>query len=89
MLEAIHLVEEISGQMLRYSISPQARMGDHIWWISDVSKFMIYNRAISGINTRHPFSIFSTLIENNSLPSHIGITGHRFAIYFIDVDKSF
>lgn len=39
MLEAIALVEEISGRQLRFSLSPQARAGDHIWWISDVAKF--------------------------------------------------
>jgi CDP-paratose 2-epimerase len=39
MLEAIRLIENISGKQVKYSTSPQARMGDHIWWISDVSKF--------------------------------------------------
>jgi len=38
-LEAIQLIESISGKRLKSSISPQARSGDHIWWISDVSKF--------------------------------------------------
>ena len=28
-----------AGKSMRFSISDQARMGDHIWWISDVSKF--------------------------------------------------
>jgi CDP-paratose 2-epimerase len=39
MLEAIQLIEEISGKRVRYSVSDQARLGDHVWWISDVSKF--------------------------------------------------
>lgn len=39
MLEAIALTEEISGKKLRYSLSDDARLGDHIWWISDVRKF--------------------------------------------------
>jgi CDP-paratose 2-epimerase len=39
MLEAIQLIEELSGRRLEYSILPEARTGDHIWWISDVSKF--------------------------------------------------
>ena len=39
MLEAIRLVEDLSGKEMQYSISGQARMGDHIWWISDVAKF--------------------------------------------------
>lgn len=38
-LEAIDLIEEISGKRLSYSISDDNRIGDHIWWISDVSKF--------------------------------------------------
>jgi CDP-paratose 2-epimerase len=39
LLEAIDLVRELSGRQLQYTISPQARAGDHIWWISDVRKF--------------------------------------------------
>ncbi len=39
MLEAIALCEKITGNKLNYSYSDQARSGDHIWYISDVSKF--------------------------------------------------
>jgi CDP-paratose 2-epimerase len=39
MLEAISIVEELSGKKLNYSLSEQNRSGDHIWWISDVRKF--------------------------------------------------
>jgi CDP-paratose 2-epimerase len=39
MLEAINEIEIISGKRLEYSISDSNRIGDHIWWISDVSKF--------------------------------------------------
>ena len=38
-LEAIRMIEEISGHKLQYSLSDEARIGDHIWYISDVSKF--------------------------------------------------
>jgi CDP-paratose 2-epimerase len=38
-LEAIHDIEEISGHRLQWTLSPKARSGDHIWWISDVRKF--------------------------------------------------
>jgi len=38
-LEAIRLIYEISGYNLRYNVSKDARMGDHIWYISDVRKF--------------------------------------------------
>jgi CDP-paratose 2-epimerase len=39
MIEAINMVKEISGRDLKYTLSDQARAGDHIWWISDVRKF--------------------------------------------------
>lgn len=39
MLEAIDLVEEISGKRLSFTVSDKAREGDHIWWVSDVRKF--------------------------------------------------
>jgi CDP-paratose 2-epimerase len=40
MLEAIELCEEISGRKLNWQYSEQNRTGDHIWWISDNSKFL-------------------------------------------------
>jgi CDP-paratose 2-epimerase len=39
MLEAIQLCEEISGRKLTWSYIEENRIGDHIWWISDVRKF--------------------------------------------------
>jgi len=39
MLEAIDLCEKISAKKLDWSYVDQNRRGDHIWWISDVSKF--------------------------------------------------
>jgi CDP-paratose 2-epimerase len=39
MIEAIKICEEISGNKMNYSYSDTNRIGDHIWWISDVSKF--------------------------------------------------
>ncbi len=38
-LEAIRDVEELSGRRLQWTLSEQARAGDHIWWVSDVRKF--------------------------------------------------
>jgi len=38
-LEAIALIEEMSGCRLEHHISEEARGGDHIWWISDVRRF--------------------------------------------------
>lgn len=42
MLEAINLIKEIAGYKLRYTISDQARVGDHIWYVSDVRKFQTH-----------------------------------------------
>jgi CDP-paratose 2-epimerase len=39
MLEAIAMCEQIAGQELRYTVSDQARIGDHRWWISDLDAF--------------------------------------------------
>jgi CDP-paratose 2-epimerase len=39
MLEAIELCERIAGRALDWTLSDQARMGDHRWWISDLSAF--------------------------------------------------
>ncbi|MGA0559321.1 NAD-dependent epimerase/dehydratase family protein [Larkinella sp. VNQ87] len=39
MLEAIAICEEISGNTMSYSYSETNRIGDHIWYISDLSKF--------------------------------------------------
>lgn len=39
MLEAIKLCEEISGKKLDWTYKDENRVGDHIWWISDVAKF--------------------------------------------------
>ena len=39
MLEAIRYAENLCGRELNYTLSDQARSGDHIWWISDVRKF--------------------------------------------------
>lgn len=39
MLEAISICEEITGRELERTYSETNRVGDHIWWISDVGKF--------------------------------------------------
>jgi CDP-paratose 2-epimerase len=39
MLEAITMCEEISGNTLSWSYEDENRFGDHIWWVSDVSRF--------------------------------------------------
>jgi CDP-paratose 2-epimerase len=39
MLEAISMIHDISGFKVDYTISEKNRIGDHIWYISDVTKF--------------------------------------------------
>ena len=39
MLEAIELCEQIAGRELRWTLSENNRIGDHRWWISDLSDF--------------------------------------------------
>ncbi len=38
-LEAIQLCQKIAGRELTYSYHDENRMGDHIWYVSDVSRF--------------------------------------------------
>jgi CDP-paratose 2-epimerase len=39
MLEAIDACERVAGRKLDWTISPEARIGDHRWYISDLSEF--------------------------------------------------
>src|ERR1035437_3329495 len=45
MLEAIDLCEQISGHKLKWTYEENNRIGDHIWWISDVRKFQSHYPA--------------------------------------------
>jgi CDP-paratose 2-epimerase len=42
MLEAIRLVEELTGRSLRWTYTEANRAGDHIWWVSDIRRFMTH-----------------------------------------------
>ncbi|MEM7147849.1 MAG: NAD-dependent epimerase/dehydratase family protein [Verrucomicrobiota bacterium] len=42
MLEAIDMCEEISGRELEWEYVEDNRIGDHIWWVSDVRKFQAH-----------------------------------------------
>jgi CDP-paratose 2-epimerase len=37
--EAIEICEEISGRQLDWTIGDEPRVGDHMWWISDLDEF--------------------------------------------------
>jgi CDP-paratose 2-epimerase len=39
MLEAITIIEKLCAKKLTYSVSDQNRVGDHIWYVSDVRAF--------------------------------------------------
>jgi CDP-paratose 2-epimerase len=45
MIEAIDLCEQISGRKLKWTYEENNRIGDHIWWISDVRKFQSHYPA--------------------------------------------
>ncbi len=38
-IEAVKLCEQFTGREMKVSYQEQNRSGDHIWWVSDVSKF--------------------------------------------------
>jgi CDP-paratose 2-epimerase len=38
-LEAIAVSEELTGRPMNWSYADDNRVGDHIWWISDVRRF--------------------------------------------------
>ncbi|OZI07678.1 NAD-dependent epimerase [Siphonobacter sp. BAB-5385] len=58
MLEAIKICEEISGNTMSYTYSDTNRIGDHIWYVSDLSKFKAH---YPGWNWT--YDIHSTLAE--------------------------
>jgi CDP-paratose 2-epimerase len=39
MLEAIAIVERLTGRPMQWSYSDTNRAGDHIWWVSDIRRF--------------------------------------------------
>lgn len=62
MQEAINLAEEMLGNKMNYSYAEDNRIGDHIWYVSDVSKFQSHYPDWSymyGLN-----DIFSQIIES-------------------------
>jgi CDP-paratose 2-epimerase len=58
MLEAIAMCEEISGSSMNYSYSETNRVGDHIWYISDTSKFETHYPAWN-----RKYDLEKTLVE--------------------------
>lgn len=57
-LEAIDMIKELKGYSVNYSISDKARIGDHVWYISNVEKFKSHYN-----NWQLTYDIMNTLIE--------------------------
>jgi CDP-paratose 2-epimerase len=69
MLEAIAMCEEITGNKLSHSYSDKNRIGDHIWYISDVSRFQSHFPQ-----WEFTYGIRETLVEMyNSLKERVGV----------------
>ena len=64
MLEGIKMCEEISGRELQYSYEEDNRMGDHIWYVSDVSKFQ--NHYPKWSLTKDVHTILSEIFQYNT-----------------------
>ncbi|MFK7766523.1 MAG: NAD-dependent epimerase/dehydratase family protein [Mariniblastus sp.] len=64
MLEAIQICEEISGRKLEHTYEDTNRMGDHIWYVSDVSKFQ--NHYPKWSLTKDIRTILTEIYEHNT-----------------------
>ncbi len=58
MLEAIALCEQLTGRAMDWSYADENRIGDHIWWVSDIRKFQSHYPE-----WRLTYDIRSTLAE--------------------------
>lgn len=65
-LEAISLCEEISVKKMNYEYIEQNRSGDHIWWISDVSKFQKHYPT-----WEYKYNIYDTLKEIHDIQINV------------------
>jgi CDP-paratose 2-epimerase len=58
MKEGIALCEKIAGKKMNYTYVDDNRIGDHIWYISDLSKFKTHYP-----NWDWKYNLESTLVE--------------------------
>ena len=58
MLEAIEICEKISGNKLDFSYKEDNRIGDHIWYVSNVNKFKLHFP-----NWDYKYDLEQTLVE--------------------------
>jgi CDP-paratose 2-epimerase len=64
MLEAIAICESITGNKMNYIYSEDNRIGDHIWWISDVYRFKTH---YPGWNWKYDLTDILTQINEATL----------------------
>jgi CDP-paratose 2-epimerase len=63
MLEAIELCEEVAGRRLDWAYSEANRVGDHVWYISDMAKFKAH---YPGWSQRHDLgAMLAEMYEKN------------------------
>ena len=63
MMESISICEQVSGRQLHHTYQEGNRTGDHIWWISDTSKF---SQHYPGWKQRYNVTaILQQIFENN------------------------
>jgi len=71
MLEAIDMCEKISGNKISYTYDEKNRIGDHIWYISDLSKFKAH---YPGWDWK--YNLESTLLEMHQSMTQRIAAGH-------------
>jgi CDP-paratose 2-epimerase len=64
MLEAIEKAEEILGKKAKVKYMKTNRVGDHIWYISDVSKFESH------------YPLWKYTYDNDAIIKEIATSGH-------------
>jgi CDP-paratose 2-epimerase len=68
MSEAIEMCESITGKPMNYEYSETNRIGDHIWWVSDMSEFKAH---YPGWNWKYNIKdILTQIYENMSKRKH-------------------
>ncbi len=63
MLEAIDLCQAITGSKLNWTYTEDNRIGDHIWWISDIGKFKAHYPG--WVQTYDVEAILTEIYQNN------------------------
>lgn len=63
MMEAVALCEELAGRKMKTTYVETNRIGDHVWWVSDVSKFQAHYPAWK--LTKNVRDILAEILEYN------------------------